>query len=675
MPLLLLLSVVALECSSNPPTYKPTGGVLNATAFEAFLVNNAASADELVLAPGIYHITNLTSGAHLLLTQPLSNVLVDMTGVTLVMDQRSNTAVMVSNWKNVTLQGLTIEYAVLPTNQAIIKAISDDGKSIDVDVPLGWPLEDWKSKKTFSCNVYVPGTRFLRVGSGDMRAKSIAPSATSKRSYIMTFGKDQGPNTQSISVGDVLGCRNAAFAFTFHVDGCSASTFRDITLKGGPGFGFFHSHPKGPRNQAYMNTGGNTFDRLWLTYPDPPAGSTVVGNNTIILSGVSGVNDGSSSSSGALGKRETMVGPGLPLTWPVLSASADAFHIVGLPNGPRVLSSVLEGHNDDGIAIHGSYSLVVDYATGNTSTIPAASSPTAGAFQLWVTSADYGENDLLKLYAPNFLLASTLRVVSVADPMPHGRYNPPHNTSHTMPNKKLLPEPHAWYQLLTVTTDDGSPPPADVGFDYVIFNTHRSCSGFNIVNNTIRNHRARGLLVKASNGLIHGNHIENSTLGGMVITPELNWGEGDYASNLNVTNNTVRSVCTGKQCYGGIALGAKDPSNSFAGGPPYGHSSIRIVGNRLEAISQMSLWVSSVDGVEIVGNTIVSPYASPSVATCCPPYPYPQGLVAWMTETNGANVSDNCVIYPPSGVRVFFNTTNTVVNSVIKAGGFRECNP
>lgn len=119
----------------------------------------------------------------------------------------------------------------------------------------------------------------------------------------MTWPRDAGPKTQSIAVGDVLGCRNAAFAFVFHVNGCTASHFRDIVLKGGPGFGFFHSANQ-DGGQLSRNIGGNTFERLWLTYPDPPAGSANVSSDSISLI--------SSSESGA---RKTVVGPGLPLSW------------------------------------------------------------------------------------------------------------------------------------------------------------------------------------------------------------------------------------------------------------------------------------------------------------------------------------------------------------------------
>jgi hypothetical protein len=72
----------------------------------------------------------------------------------------------------------------------------------------------------------------------------------------MHFGHNEGPLTQNVAVGDTLGCRNAAFAFVFHVDGCRQSSFVDITLKGGPGFGLFQGYPSKNRFEP-ANSGGN----------------------------------------------------------------------------------------------------------------------------------------------------------------------------------------------------------------------------------------------------------------------------------------------------------------------------------------------------------------------------------------------------------------------------------
>jgi hypothetical protein len=609
-----------------------------------------------------------------------------MSGVTLVMESRTAGALRVSNWAEVTLRGLSIEYATLPTNQAVITRIGADGRSFDVSVPVGYPLDDWAAAsssrtrfddepmaprssllqpaattlKTFSCNVYVGSSRFLRVGSGDVYAQTIEALGAS-RAYRLHFSHDVGPNTQAVQVGDTLGCRNARFAFTVHIDGCSHSRFEGLTLRGGPGFGFFHGRPSGGAEDS--NIGNNTFSRLVLTYPDPPAGSTAL---------------------------------------PVLSSSADAFHIAGVTVGPTIEHSVLEGHHDDGIALHGHYSLVVQSDDGTTQSDDrtarqsqhdsvqsddrttrqsqhdsvhsddrtARHSPhvlSHGSASIVVTDADFGVGHALRLYDTAFHLAATARVTSVTR-LPG--YVPPHNVSHTMPS--VLARAHSFLRLgLQLRT---LPPHRPIDWDSIVFNTARGCAGFALRNNTIRNHRARGMLVKADHGVISDNHIENSTLGGIIITPELYWGEGDYVTNLTVTRNVVRNVCIGKQCYGGIALGAKGPGGGFVPGAPYGHRDIRITNNSIENVSQLSLLVTSAQYINMSDNSVVSPYTYTPVATCGPPLPFPKGQVVWMSEAGDVTVAANCIRQPGGLVppAAWFNVTASVVNSSV-AGGFREC--
>ena len=697
-----LLACCACCCLATSPfsptvaTYTPQGGTFNGTDFGGWLVSQSgAGVRELAVAPGRYAVPALQPGssAHVALAAPLAEgVRIDMRGVRLVMGVRTATALYIAKWTNVTLFGLTIAYAELPTNQATVLALGADGTSIDVAVPAGYPLGDWAARAVKSCNVYVGGSRYLRVGSGDLSASSIEPLPTPEtdggggggggpddgRSFRMHF-----PNKGQLSggplVGDTLGCRNAAFAFTVHVDGCARSTLRDITLEGGPGFGFFHGTPApdGSGTSLPHDEGSNTFDGLVLTYPSAPLT----------------VPAGSPHSA-------TTATPPL-LLLPVLSASADAFHLSGVRGGPTIANCLFEGHNDDGIALHGSYSVIVDSSSSSSSssssggTHASSSVPTATTTaRLTVAGTTFGVGDEVRIYDTHFVLAATVRVTAVAPAQPQGRYAPPRNASHTMPGAKLLPEPRTWYTVLDVVSlsvvngsssaavgaGGGAPPPppplpAGLGFDYIAFNADRSCSGFALRNNTIRNHRARGMLVKASRGVIEHNTIANSTLGGIIVTPELYWGEGDFARDLVIRNNSITSVCTGRQCYGGLALGASGPDGSFV--PPRGgggHRNITIVGNRFANISQMSLWVSSTTDLLVANNTIVAPYAYAPVATCCPPLPYPTGLVAWMTQTSGATVSGNCVDRAPAvpGVRIF-EVTPTVVDSDVVDGGLRLC--
>ena len=117
-----------------------------------------------------------------------------------------------------------------------------------------------------------------------------------------------------MQVGDLLGCRTAQFAFTFHVNGCENSTFDSISLLGGPGFGFFAEGTNIPGQR-----GGNTYRRCSIKRPPRPLGA---------------VED------------------------PLVSTSADGFHMAGVPWGPVIDSCFFEAMCDDGIAIHGSFRVV-----------------------------------------------------------------------------------------------------------------------------------------------------------------------------------------------------------------------------------------------------------------------------------------------------------------------------
>lgn len=69
-------------------------------------------------ARGTYSVASIENDIHAPLTQATSNVTLDMSGVTLIMEHRNHTAVKISSWTNVTMQGLSVKYRTLPTNQA-----------------------------------------------------------------------------------------------------------------------------------------------------------------------------------------------------------------------------------------------------------------------------------------------------------------------------------------------------------------------------------------------------------------------------------------------------------------------------------------------------------------------------------------------------------------------------
>ena len=59
----------------------------------------------------------------------------------------------------------------------------------------------------------------------------------------------------------------------------------------------------------------------------------------------------------------------------------------------------------------------------------------------------------------------------------------------------------------------------------------------------ITNHRARSIHIKANNGVIQNNVVENPNIYGMLLTPDLYFLEGDFQNNVTISNNYVSAPC------------------------------------------------------------------------------------------------------------------------------------
>lgn len=89
-----------------------------------------------------------------------------------------------------------------------------------------------------------------------------------------------------------------------------------------------------------------------------------------------------------------------------------------------------------------------------------------------------------------------------------------------------------------------------------IISNRRSGNGFRIVRSHFGSTRARGLLIKASDGLIASNVIEKAVGTGLAIYPEFKWLEGGCSRNVDIIDNEIRS-CGGEYYIGGTAINGK----------------------------------------------------------------------------------------------------------------------
>ena len=492
------------------------------------------------------------------------------------------------------MTGLALRWAQPPSNSAVVTAVDAARSQMTVAVEAGHPVADWAAGTVQSCNIFTPA-RLRRPLTQDVYLSAIAPAPGGGAGFVLTVANSG--QLARLQVGDLLGCRVPGGGMTFQMDDAQGCTVERVTLYGGGCFGFFET-----------DGGGNVWRDISITYPDAPPGAS---------------------------------------TRPLLSTSADGMHSVGTRVGPQIDGVLFEGMDDDGIAVHGTFELVTD----------------ATSMRVWITNhGQIAVGDRVALYDTTFApvpaalppaFARTVWTVSAIAAAAPG-YTPPQNVSKTMPSQKL---PSAsGYSVLTLAGD--APLPAGLGFDFVLVNTDAVGAGYSIRNAVIRNHRARGLLLKGSNGHVENVTITNSSLGGIIVTPELYWEEASFAANVTLVRNVITLTSSGAQSYGGIALGAVAPNGQLATAP--GHAGIAILDNVLVDCGYAPIWLNAAGNVTLRGNRIVTPFHAATAADlpgCCEPLPT-EKIAVYAQSVRGLVADGNCVQPAPgSALQYLFNAT------------------
>jgi parallel beta-helix repeat protein len=234
---------------------------------------------------------------------------------------------------------------------------------------------------------------------------------------------------------------------------------------------------------------------------------------------------------------------------PFISQSADGLHSAASRRGPIIESCDFESMLDDAFAIHGYFAPILE-VSGAT---------------LIVKEHTFRVGDLARVSSDKGFLAeaTVAKIERRAD--------------------------QRW--AITLDKDLAATAGCKVG------NPSASGDGYQIINNTIRNNRARGILAKGDNGLIEGNTIEGSTMSGISVGPEYWWNEGDYCRHVTIRNNTIRSTNYATNDFGnnGAILVHGDGAK--------GNRDIVITGNRIEDVPGANIIIGWADGVKIADNT------------------------------------------------------------------------
>lgn len=132
-------------------------------------------------------------------------------------------------------------------------------------------------------------------------------------------------------------------------------------------------------------------------------------------------------------------------------------------------------------------------------------------------------------------------------------------------------------------------------------------AGFIIKHNSIGYTRARGILVKSSEGVIEDNTVTGCELGGIVLAPEMNWMEAGFSRNVLIKHNLIKDCMFANSSYGieqaaPISVVAVNMHHKIA--PAGGFSNIRIIGNTIENSPLPAIMITSVNGGEVTNNHI-----------------------------------------------------------------------
>ena len=299
---------------------------------------------------------------------------------------------------------------------------------------------------------------------------------------------------------------------------------------------------------------------------------------------------------------------------PLIACNADAFHSSGVRRGPTLEGCLFEGMPDDGIPIHGAYAMVVE-ADGATLTVCT------------VGDNFFRAGDPLRLFDPEGGFAGEAVVQAVG---PAQGFQPKVRTTRERYKNST--------RFFRLTLDRALP----ARFECLVSDPAANGSGYVVRNNVIRNHRARGMLLKADDGLVEGNIVEGSTIAGIVLAPELWWNEACYSRNVVLRGNTVRRVGYATVGPWTGQAGAITVLGEGKGAGRPGHRRLVIENNTIADCDGVNLLVTSAQDVRVAGNRFVRPMTRPTRRGA--DHGLDTGALVWLGDCRDVRFEGNTVV-------------------------------
>jgi hypothetical protein len=323
---------------------------------------------------------------------------------------------------------------------------------------------------------------------------------------------------------------------------------------------------------------------------------------------------------------------------PLLSSNADAFHSDSMRRGPTLEKCFFECMDDDGIPIHGSY-VAAFKGVGNSIIVANR-------------SIDYFRvNDTVHFYDENGTLAGEAKIKEISQLTD---YIPSEPAPAQLEAYRETPVFYASIKLDRTIVGT---------FPLLAVNFNALGNGFVIRDCVIQKNRSRGILIKASDGLIENCVIDGACMGGIVLCPEMSyWAEADYSRRVLIRHNIIRRSGLFKQ-QGGWEAGAltiTEWQHDHFMPAEGGHKDIQIENNTFENNDGVNVLVSSAKNILFANNQFVHPmWGLSQRGTDCG---VDSESLYWITEADGVLIKANKIIDPGPYLKTTVKATASVEN-------------
>jgi hypothetical protein len=307
------------------------------------------------------------------------------------------------------------------------------------------------------------------------------------------------------------------------------------------------------------------------------------------------------------------------------SINADAFHSKGATIGPKITNCIFMYQGDDCIAINTSFYKVL---TGKGDVIDLAAGMRGLKMKI---------GNMLRFVDFEGRVVGDARLMKMESVTDYSKSDLDRLTEMFKATRSNRREPSITRLYLDRKVN--------VATGGVVSSLNMGGSGFVVKDNKMGYTRARGILVKSSDGVISGNEITGCELSGIILAPELFWMEAGFSRNVTIENNTIKDCMFANSSYGieqaaYISVIAINASHNIV--PVGGFKNITVQNNILENSPVPAMIFTSVDTALVTGNKIT--ISKEIIRTHGKNFGVDNKQVIWTKNTSNLNLGNNTII-------------------------------